>query len=338
MKPFVGQRREPPFHRGSTTNPGVQRTCMLCGKLISGMPHHDHHHHRPRSRNKRRLVITLGLAAAYMLAEVVGGLITNSLALLADAGHMLADVAALALSLMALWIAERPPSPRRTYGYYRAEILAALANGATLIAIALFIFVEALKRFREPPPVLAGPMLAIAAGGLAVNLVGLAVLSGGKQNSLNIRGAWLHVLTDALGSVGAIAAAATIWTFGWYWIDPAISIAIGLLVIYSAWALVKESVAVLMESVPHGIDIDEVQSTIAAVRSVIGVHDLHIWSITTGRDALSAHVVTNHTRAPADLLSELRSLLHDRYGIDQLTIQIEPPEFEECQQSAAAGP
>jgi cobalt-zinc-cadmium efflux system protein len=268
-----------------------------------------------------------------MVAEVVGGLLTNSLALLADAGHMLADVAALALSFVALWIAERPPSPRRTYGYYRAEILAALANGATLIGIALTIFVEALSRLREPPPVLGGPMLAVAIGGLAVNLMGLAVLSGGKQSSLNIRGAWLHVLTDALGSVGAIAAAAIIWTLGWNWVDPVFSVAIGALVIYSAWALVKESVAVLMESVPHGMDVDDVHGAIASVRSVVGVHDLHIWSITTGRDALSAHVVTDHTRAPADLLSELRSLLHDRYGIDQLTIQIEPAEFEECPQA-----
>src|SRR6185503_3994310 len=179
------------------------------------MHHHDHEHRRPPSRNKRRLAITLALAATYMLAEVVGGFLTNSLALLADAGHMLADVAALALSLVALWIAERPPSSRRTYGYYRAEILAALANGATLIAIALLIFVEAIKRFREPPPVLGGPMLAIAVGGLAINLIGLAVLAGGKENSLNIRGAWLHVLTDALGSVGAIAAAALIWFLRW---------------------------------------------------------------------------------------------------------------------------
>jgi cobalt-zinc-cadmium efflux system protein len=298
------------------------------------MHHHDHHHHaRASAGNKWRLVLTLVLAASYMLAEVVGGLLTNSLALLADAGHMLADVAALALSLVALWIAERPPSPRRTYGYYRAEILAALANGATLIGIALTIVVEAFQRLREPPQVLGGPMLAIAIGGLAVNLIGLAVLSGGKQSSLNIRGAWLHVLTDALGSVGAIAAAAIIWTLGWNWIDPVFSIAIGALVIYSAWALVKESVAVLMESVPHGMDVDEVHAAIAAVKSVISVHDLHIWSITTGRDALSAHVVTDHSRAPADLLSELRTLLHDRYHIDQLTIQIEPPEFEECPQA-----
>lgn len=295
---------------------------------------HDHQHHgRTAAGHKRRLLLVLALAAGYLVAEVIGGLLTNSLALLADAGHMLADVAALALSFAALWIAERPPSPRQTYGYYRAEILAALANGATLIAIALFIFVEAWQRLHEPLAILAGPMLAIATGGLAVNLIGLAILHGGKEHSLNLHGAWLHVLTDALGSIGAIAAAALIWALGWRWIDPAISFLIGALVIYSAWNLVQESVAVLMESVPRGIDVDDVRNSIMSVPSITGVHDLHVWSITRGLDALSAHVVTDHTRPAAELLSQVRAVLHDRYGIGQLTIQIEPAEFPECRTS-----
>lgn len=293
---------------------------------------HHHHHHGRRTRDKRRLVITLLLAAGYMLAEAIGGWWTGSLALLADAGHMLSDVAALVLSLAALWIAERPPSPRRTYGYYRAEILAALVNGATLIAISIYIFAEAIRRLREPPEILALPMLAIAVGGLAVNLIGLAVLSGGKEASLNIRGAWLHVLTDALGSLGAIAAAAVIWAFGWKWVDPAISVLIGGLVVFSAWRLLKESVAVLMESVPHGIDVDQVRDTIVAVPGVSGVHDLHVWTITTGFDSLSAHVVTDSGRGQRDLLAEIRRVLHDRFGIDHLTIQIEPEGFEESPQ------
>jgi cobalt-zinc-cadmium efflux system protein len=288
--------------------------------------HHDHHH--ARSRSKARLAVALVLAGSYLLAEVVGGWLTNSLALLADAGHMLSDVAALALSLAALWIAERPADSRRTFGYYRAEILAALLNGAALIAISIYIFFEAARRLAQPPEVLGGWMLAIAVGGLIVNLLALLVLSGGKEHSLNVRGAWLHVLTDALGSVGAIAAAALIWLFRWYWADPAISIAIGLLVIYSAWRLVQESVSVLMESAPVGINVDEVRNAIAGIEGVAAVHDLHVWSITTGFDALSAHVVVSDIARPhGPLLGELRTMLHDRFGIHHTTIQIEPEDM-----------
>lgn len=296
-----------------------------------GHHHHGHSHGRPTKENKRRLTITLVLAASYMAAEVIGGLVTNSLALLADAGHMLSDVAALALALGAIWIAERPPSPRRTYGYYRAEILAALVNGATLLAIAIYIFIEAVQRLRQPPEVLGGWMLVVAIGGLVVNAIGLAVLSGGKESSLNVRGAWLHVLTDALGSVGAIAAGLLIWLLGWNWVDPVFSVLIVLLVVYSAWALLKESVSVLMESVPRGIDIDDVRNAIVNVPGVASVHDLHVWSITTGLDALSAHVVVSDSRPPRELLKEIRTTLHDRFGIDHVTIQIEPEDLHDAQ-------
>ena len=297
------------------------------------MPHahaeHGTHSHRTQG-NKRALMIALVLAAGYMVAEVIGGLITNSLALLADAGHMLADVAALALSLAAMWIAERPPSPRRTYGYYRAEILAALVNGATLVAIAIYIFIEAVGRLREPPTVAGGLMLAIATGGLVVNLIMLGILHGGQSHSLNVRGAWLHVLTDTLGSVGTIAAAMLIWLLGWNWSDPAISILIALLVIYSAWALLKESVNVLMESAPSGIDVDEVRDALMEIASVTAVHDLHVWTITSGLDALSAHVVTTGSRPAGECLSEIREAMHERFGIDHVTIQVEPEGFGEC--------
>ena len=291
---------------------------------------HDHGHpHGHRAGNRRRLAVTLVLAAGYMVAEVVGGLLTNSLALLADAGHMLSDVAALALSLFAVWIAERPPTPKRTYGYYRAEILAALANGATLIAISLFIFVEAYRRLGQPPEVHGPGMLAVAVGGLAVNVVGLWLLHGGRNESLNVRGAWLHVLTDALGSIGAIAAAALIWAFGWAWADPVASVLIGLLVIYSSWRLLAESVSVLMESAPKGIDVDEIHRAMKAVPGVLAVHDLHVWTITSGLDCLSAHVVAADPHAHAALLKTLRDTLHERFGLDHLTIQIEPEGFRE---------
>lgn len=297
------------------------------------MPHlhadHGTHAHRAAG-NKRRMTIALVLAGGYMIAEVVGGLLTNSLALLADAGHMLADVAAIALSLAAMWIAERPPSPRRTYGYYRAEILAALVNGATLVAIAIYIFVEAFGRLREPPQVAGGLMLGIATGGLIVNLFMLWILHDGKSDSLNVRGAWLHVLTDALGSVGAILAASLIWFFGWNWSDPAISIAIAALVIYSAWALLQESVSVLMESAPRGIDVDKVRDSLMSVASVTAVHDLHVWTITSGLDALSAHVVIDGSRPANECLAEIRESVHKRFGIDHVTVQIEPEEFGEC--------
>jgi len=290
--------------------------------------HGGHAHDRGTSR--RRLAITLSLVTAYMVAEVIGGFATNSLALLADAGHMLSDAGALALSLFAMWLAERPPTARRTYGYYRTEILAALANGATLVAVSLFIFVEAWERFRSPPEVQGALMMWVAAGGLAVNLVGLWILNAGRGESLNVQGAWLHVLTDALGSVGAIAGGAMIWVFGWAWADPAVSVLIGLLVIFSSWNLLKETVAVLMESAPAGIDVDEVRRVMAGVAGVTGVHDLHVWSITTGMVAMSAHVRVEDGQVGREILRELRERLRDRFGIDHATIQLEDAGFEEA--------
>lgn len=299
--------------------------------------HHGHDHHRGPAaerralRGGRRLLWTLLLAGGYMLAEVVGGLWTNSLALLADAGHMLSDVGSLGLSLFALWLAERPPGAQRTYGYYRAEILAALVNGATLVAIAIYIFLEAYRRFRAPPEVAGAGMLAIAAGGLVVNLAGLWILNAGRRESLNIRGAWLHVLTDALGSVGAIVAGLLIWLLGWFWVDPLASVLIAILVIYSSWHLLQEAVSVLMESAPKGLDIDEVRDSIASVPGVIGVHDLHVWTITSGMESLSAHVVAEDARRDPELLGAIRQRLHDRFGIDHVTLQIEPEGFSERQ-------
>ena len=291
---------------------------------------HGHSHGTsPGQQNRRRLGIVLGLVTVYMLAEVIGGLLTNSLALLADAGHMLSDAGALALSLFAIWIAGKPPTPRHTYGYYRTEILAALANGATLVAISIYIFIEAFRRFGEPPEVQGGLMMVIAVGGLLINLTGLWILNAGKSESLNVRGAWLHVLTDALGSVGAIAAGALIWAFGWYWADPLASVTIGLLVLYSSWALLKETVAVLMEGAPGHIDVDEVRDTIRGVPGVLSVHDLHVWTITSGMVALSAHVVVSEERFVQGMISRVREPLHDRFGIDHTTLQLERAGFQE---------
>jgi len=274
--------------------------------------------------------VVLLLVGGYMVAEVLGGLWTNSLALLADAGHMFSDAAALGLSLFALWFAGRPPSPRSTYGYYRMEILAAVANGAALVAVSIFIFLEAYHRFRDPPQVQGAAMMGVAVGGLIVNLLGLRILREGRRESVNVRGAWLHVLSDTLGSVGAIAAGGLIWGFGWTWADPAISVLIGLLIIYSSWRLLAESVAVLMESAPRGIDVDQLHRAMAGAAGVLEVHDLHVWTITSGMDSLSAHVVVAEGCPHGALLGELKNLLHHRFGIDHVTIQIEPEDFEQC--------
>jgi cobalt-zinc-cadmium efflux system protein len=261
---------------------------------------------------------------AYMIAEVVGGWLTNSLALLADAGHMLSDVAALGLTLFAMWIARRPATAPRTFGHYRAEILAALANGATLVAVAVYVFVEAWQRLQEPPAVLGGQMLAIATGGLVVNLVGLWILRGSRSESLNIRGAWLHVLGDALGSVGAIASGVLVWAFGWNWADPAASVAIGLLILYSSWALIKEAVAVLMESAPGNLDLDAIRATLRGVDGVEEVHELHVWSISSGMVSLSCHLIARTARASdGGILHEARSRLEREFGIHHVTIQVE---------------
>ncbi|HET7274807.1 MAG TPA: cation diffusion facilitator family transporter [Longimicrobiaceae bacterium] len=274
--------------------------------------------------------LVLVLVVVYMIAEVIGGLLTNSLALLADAAHMLSDAAALALSLFAMWVARKPATPSHTYGFYRTEILAALVNGATLVAISIFVFVEAFQRIGEPPEVQGSLMMVIAVGGLFINLIGLKVLHGGKSESLNVHGAWLHVLTDALGSVGAIVAGALIWAFGWNWADPVASIIIGVLVLYSSWSLLRETGSVLMEGAPGDLDVDEIRSAIWQIDRVESVHDLHVWTITSGMVALSAHVTTRDPPTDGSLLAEIRRVLHDSFGIHHVTVQIEPEDFEPC--------
>ena len=289
-------------------------------------------HHRgsgTSAANQKRLTIALALAATYMVAEVVGGLATGSLALLADAGHMFSDVAALALSLVAIRIAGRPATSNRTYGYLRTEILAALVQGALLVAVSIFILLEAMERFSQPREVLGGPMLLIACGGLAVNGMGLVILNAGRHDNLNVRGAWLHVLSDALGSIGAILAGLAIWAGGIWWADPAASLLICALVVYSSWSLLREAVDVLMEAAPAHIDVDKVRASIADLSGVLAVHDLHVWTITSGMVSLSGHVVAKEGTDTGPLLQNICDRLHERFGIDHSTIQIEPEDFDE---------
>ncbi len=293
---------------------------------------HEHvgHTHGRATRSRRRLLIVLLLTAAYALAEAVGGWWTGSLALLADAGHMLTDVAALALALMAVWFGARPATPHKTFGYYRLEILAAFINGVALVVVSLFIFYEAYERWSAPPKIeQGGVMVAVAVGGLLVNLVCAWLLHGDHEEDLNVRGAWLHVLGDALGSVGAIVAGALIVLYGWYAADPLFSALIAVLIIWSSWKLIREATNVLLEGTPAHINLAAVEDAILATDGVEDVHDLHVWTITSGREALSAHVIHAHAVSQPELLKELRSKLHDKFGVDHLTIQMETEEFED---------
>ncbi len=288
-----------------------------------------HNHYHRSSSNWRRLSVVLILTAAYMVAELVGAWWTGSLALLADAGHMFTDVAALILALTAVWFTSRPATSKKTFGYYRLEIIAALVNGVALVVISLMIFYGAYERWLDPPVIRTGPMMAVAAGGLAVNLICAWILRGRHEIDLNIRGAWMHVMGDALGSVAAILAGACMALFGWYAADALFSVVISLLIIWGSIRLIRESTNVLLEGTPAHINLAAVEDAILATDGVSDVHDLHVWTITSGRDALSAHVIHARSISQPDLLRELRTKLHDRFGVDHLTIQMETPDFED---------
>jgi cobalt-zinc-cadmium efflux system protein len=306
---------------------------MAQAQAMTGTHHHRHgghtHTHGRASRSRKRLRLVLVLTALYMLAETVGGWWTSSLALLADAGHMLTDVAALALALTAMWFSARPATSSKTFGYYRLEILAALINGVALVLISLLIFYEAYHRLSAPPQVKSAVMTAVAVGGLVVNLVCAWLLHGDHEEDLNVRGAWLHIMGDALGSVGAIAAGVLMSLYGWYAADPFFSFIIALLIVWSSWNLIRESTNVLLEGTPAHINLAAVEDAILQTEGVSDVHDLHVWTITSGREALSAHVIHVETISQPDLLKELRTKLHDRFGVDHLTIQMETPDFED---------
>ncbi|MGD8608969.1 MAG: cation diffusion facilitator family transporter [Myxococcales bacterium] len=291
---------------------------------------HEHVHHAPADAtkgNRRRLTLALVLTATYMIAEIVGGLVANSLALLADAGHMFSDAAALGLSLVAVVLAQRPATPQRTYGFHRAEILAALTNGAALLVLSVLISREAWERLSSPPEVRGGLMLAIAFGGLVINFANLAVLSGGRKENLNVRGAWLHVLGDTLGSVGAIAAGLGIYFFGWTWADPVASFIIAALVLYSAWGLIRETLDVLMEGVPKGISVDEVATALEALPGVLEAHDLHVWALTSGKNIATTHLVTTADADHQHIIDAANRILADRFTIQHATIQVEHDEL-----------
>ncbi|AKQ66654.1 Cobalt-zinc-cadmium resistance protein CzcD [Myxococcus hansupus] len=305
--------------------------------------HHSHHGHghghghahgprkgglaEERKRDKRRLIFALVLTATIALAEAVGGWMTNSLALLSDAGHMLTDVSALALSLVALWFAGKPADVKKTYGYYRMEILSALLNGVLLMGITGFILYEAWERVREPAVVDLGPMAIVASVGLLANLGALGFLH--RSHSMNVRGAFLHVLGDTLSSVGVLVGAGIMAYTGWYVVDPIISVVISVVIVVGAVRLVRDAVDVLMEAVPAHVDLAQIKELMLRAQGVTAVHDLHVWTISSGVYALSAHLVVQDPMVcnNDEILSAVKHDLYDRFGIDHTTIQIESESY-----------
>lgn len=288
------------------------------GNPVPGHASHDH-----RSASRRALLVVLGLIVGFTVVEVAGGILTGSLALLADAGHMLSDVFAIVLALGAITLARRPSTPRRSFGFQRAEIIAAFVNGLTLVLVSGWVLWEAARRFRDPPDVLGGWMLLVAAAGLAVNAVAAWILMRSERDSLNVEAALRHVVADLLGSVGVVVAAVVIVLTGWTVVDPLLSVAIALLIVASAGGVLRDSTAILMEETPSGLDADLVARAIVEVPGVTNVHDLHVWRITSGFDALSAHVLVGRHEDCHARRREIEAVLSSRFGITHTTLQVE---------------
>jgi cobalt-zinc-cadmium efflux system protein len=290
-----------------------------------------HSHSERRAGQQKHLLIVLLMTGTFMVIEVVGGLVTGSLALLADAGHMLTDVAALGLSAFAIWMAAREATPKKTYGYHRAEILAAVINAVVLLLLAVWILYEAYRRALEPPHVLGVPMVFIGVVGLAVNIASMKLLANESDSSLNVRGAYAEVLSDAISSFAVILGGGLTWMTDWMLIDPLLSAGISIFIVWRTWELLSQAVHVLMEGVPTHLDANEVGQAMADASGVKGIHDLHIWTITSGLEALSAHVVVAVGEDRDAVLSRLQSLLRDRWRIDHSTLQIVEERSERVQ-------
>ena len=271
-------------------------------------------------RNKGRLAWALALTLTYMAAEVVGGLLTGSLALLADAAHMVTDAGGLALSLLAIHYAAKAPSPGKSFGYMRFEILAALANAVVLLGVTAYILYEAYRRFFEPTEILGWPMMLVAFVGLGVNLASMRLLAGGSSESLNVKGAYFEVFSDMLGSVGVIAAALVVMATGWRWVDPLVGAGIGLFIVPRTWRLLSEALHILLEGTPLGVDLAALRTEIEAMPGVRRAYDLHAWTLTSGFDAMSGHVVMDDVAAGPDLIRAVRRLVKERHGIEHVTV------------------
>lgn len=287
---------------------------------------HGHGHGGPGTaagQHKARLKGALALTAGFMVVEAVGGLLTGSLALVADAAHMLTDAGGLALALIAIRFAERPATPQKTFGYVRLEILSALLNAVVLLLLTIFILYEAVGRLLDPPPVMAGPMLAVALVGLAVNLGSMKLLAAGSSESLNVKGAYFEVMSDMLGSLGVIVAALIVMFTGWRLADPIIGAAIGLFIVPRTWGLLRQAVHILMEGTPPEIDVALLEAAIREVPGVRAVHDLHVWTLTSGLDALSCHVVIDDMAGARATLVAVNEIVATRFKLTHTTIQVE---------------
>lgn len=284
-------------------------------------------------RHRGRLGVAFGLIAVFFVVEVVAGLLTGSLALLGDAGHMLTDVVGLGMALAAISVAASAPRhPQRSYGLYRLEILAALANAGLLLGVAGYVLVEAARRVLEPPAVAAGPMLAVAAAGLAVNLAAFALLRPGAADSLNLKGAYLEVLADILSSVGVVAAGMILLVTGWPYADPMVAAGIGLFIAPRAWRLGAEALRILLQAAPRELPIDALRDDLAAIEGVLDVHDLHVWTLTSAMEVASAHLMVTAGSDTHATLDRARALLAGRYRIDHATLQVEPETHEGCEE------
>lgn len=284
----------------------------------------DHTHALPTSQNQKYLLIALALTSTFLVAEVVGALVTGSLALLSDAAHMLTDASALAISLAAVHMAKRAADIRKTFGYHRFEILAAAFNATMLFMVAMYILYEAYQRLKVPAAIESTGMLVIAAIGLVINLISMRLLNAGKDASLNVKGAYLEVWSDMLGSIGVIVGALIIRFTGWAWIDPIIAVAIGLWVLPRTWVLLKESLNILLEGVPEGMDIDKVKAAMHSVPGVLSVHDFHLWALTSGKPSLTSHVVYDNKYLPEQqILPALKTILATQFSVYHTTLQFE---------------
>ena len=284
----------------------------------------------------RRLQLVLAMVVGYLVVEVVGALLTNSLALLADAGHMLTDAAGIGLALLAIWFARRPATPEKSFGYYRIEIFAAVANAVILFGVAAYILYEAIQRFAAPPEVVGLPMLAVASVGLVVNLISMRLLHAGAQGSLNLRGAYLEVLGDLLGSVAVIVAGVVIILTGWTPIDPIASVVIAGLILPRTWSLLREAVDILLQATPKGVDLDEVRRHVLRAQGVSDIHDLHAWTLTSGVNVVSLHAVMEPDADPAAVLDELCACLTDDFDMEHSTIQLETADRRRLEHGAHA--
>lgn len=285
---------------------------------------HGHHHHGDaRKIDRKRLLTVILLSGTFMVVEAISGFMTGSLALIADAGHMLGDVAALALAFFAIWLSSRPAGPTKTYGYHRSEILAALANSVLLVLISIFVLVEALQRLAHPPEVHSVQMLVVAIFGLCINLVSMRLLSDRQDNSLNTRAAYLEVMSDMLASLGVILAAVIMMTTGLYIVDPIISAVLSLFILWRTWGLLKESIDILMESAPGHVDLEDLSQSILQVDGVVAAHDMHVWTITSGMISMSGHVILGQGADSERVLGSLKDILEHEYGIAHTTIQLE---------------